>query len=254
MCADPTQTACYPPLRPWAIATLVLGVLAAGVGWRPRWDPWAPDPGARLGTLERLQPRDPGQPGLLFLGDSRLGLALDGGLHEVLEPAGLGGAAGVVVWGPELRVEELRPALARLEAWAPELVVVQLELAFPLGPVASGARPGQRLLGFERAGPALLATLELLERLGADRAVAVDLPCSARQWEALDAAWHADRARSWAQLEAHGVPVLRERGPWPDSLYTDGAHLDPLGAARLRAWLGAALGAALAAGPAAEAP
>jgi len=236
-----------PPLLPWQLAVLVLGVLAVASGWRLQWDPWVSPTriGAASGKLFDLPRHDDDVPAVLFLGNSRLAWPLSerAARRELLRAAGLGEGAAGLVGGAEATAADLDGKLVDVATFGADLLVVQLDCLYPLGPEDGRRDPAARLVAFRR-DPALLDTwLPVLERLPARQRVAVEVPWSAQVVAALPDSFWSRRRAAREELLDRGWRVIADDTPWPDALYSDGAHFSPVGAARFRGWLAAELGA-----------
>ncbi len=230
----------WSPLLPWRIvaALVALLVLEVGreIGWS--WDVASSTTDATLSTLDTTPARSGGD-ALLILGNSRVGFAM----QERRLTDQVGSAAGIdgpthLVFGPELVATTLEQGLWRLVAYHPSVVVVQIDLLFPLGPKRRENNPVGRLLAFERSGPDLEAGLQLLSRLWWARRVVLEVPMGRTMAGRLGASWWAERRALHDRLRALDLEVLAEDESWPDPLYLDGLHFSAEGAFTFRRWLG----------------
>jgi len=231
------------PLLPWKLATLLVLILALVTDWRLAWDPFAPDLDPTAYVLAGLPERAPDRYGVLFVGNSRLGFAMQHkeNYADVLDAAGIPDAQHGMVWGPHLRFSDLRTYLTPIARFGADLLVVQADLFVPMGPGAEAEGYLHALRSFEPTGRELIEGLEFVQLLEPERIVIVDLPYPDHVVSQLGVAWQADRAAALEALEARGFEVVAADAPWPDDRFNDEIHYGPGGEIALRRWLGAHL-------------
>ncbi|NOY24763.1 MAG: hypothetical protein GXP62_02730 [Oligoflexia bacterium] len=156
---------------------------------------------------------------------------------RLVSAAGLGDHVAGLVGKPALRIADLGVQRERLHAYHPDVVIVQVDCFFPVGPARSRPDPAGRLADFVWSDRALYTGVDLVERLSPARRFAVEVPWPQQVVSKLPPGFWSRRAAARAALEGRGYTVIADDDPWPDGLYFDGIHLDPIGQARFRTWL-----------------
>jgi len=231
-----------PPLLPWKLTGLMLLLLALATGWRVDWNPWRHENPWTLGgsvALDLPQPA-PDQRSVIFIGNSRLAWAVNDTdtRHQLMGLAGLSRHVSGVAGGPDISILDLGPVREQLAALDPELVIIQFDCLFPLGPAGPTPDTAARLSSFEWNDHDLYTSIDVAARLSSGRRVAVEVPWPQHLSDRLAPEFWTRRAAARAALRGRGYEVIADDKPWPDALFDDGIHLGPQGRDRFASWLG----------------